>query len=235
MIEVSTSILNVKEKDSVKTFYDLETAKTNFFHIDVMDGKFVDNNTAKRMLEYATNIKQISNVPLDVHLMVEDTKKYIDDYLALEPMYITVHKEAFKSKEEFEEIILYIKENRIKVGVAIKPETKVEEIYEILPYIHLILVMTVEPGKGGQGLIPATISKIAELSNYRQENNLDFYIEADGGINEKTINQVREAGTDIVVAGTAIVNAENYKIAIQTLKKESSKWFFFYICNLTKL
>ena len=223
MIEVSTSILNVKEKDSVKTFYDLETAKTNFFHIDVMDGKFVDNNTAKRMLEYATNIKQISNVPLDVHLMVEDTKKYIDDYLALEPMYITVHKEAFKSKEEFEEIILYIKENRIKVGVAIKPETKVEEIYEILPYIHLILVMTVEPGKGGQGLIPATISKIAELSNYRQENNLDFYIEADGGINEKTINQVREAGTDIVVAGTAIVNAENYKIAIQTLKKESSK------------
>ena len=223
MIEVSTSILNVKEKDSVKTFYDLETAKTNFFHIDVMDGKFVDNNTAKRMLEYATNIKQISNVPLDVHLMVEDTKKYIDDYLALEPMYITVHKEAFKSKEKLEEIILYIKENRIKVGVAIKPETKVEEMYEILPYIHLVLVMTVEPGKGGQGLIPATISKIAELSNYRQENNLDFYIEADGGINENTINQVREAGTDIVVAGTAIVNAENYKIAIQTLKKESSK------------
>ncbi len=223
MIEVSTSILNVKEKDSVKTFYDLETAKTNFFHIDVMDGKFVDNNTAKRMLEYATNIKQISNVPLDVHLMVEDTKKYIDDYLALEPMYITVHKEAFKSKEELEEIILYIKENRIKVGVAIKPETKVEEMYEILPYIHLVLVMTVEPGKGGQGLIPATISKIAELSNYRQENNLDFYIEADGGINEKTIKQVGEAGTDIVVAGTAIVNAENYKIAIQTLKKESSK------------
>ena len=98
MVEISTSILSVEEKDCMKTFYDLETAKTDLFHIDVMDGKFVENDTSKKMLEYASNIKQMSNLPLDVHLMVEDAKSYIQEYLPLEPAYITVHKETLKLK-----------------------------------------------------------------------------------------------------------------------------------------
>lgn len=222
MVEISTSILSVEEKDCMKTFYDLETAKTDLFHIDVMDGKFVENNTSKKMLEYASNIKQMSNLPIDVHLMVEDTKSYIQEYLPLEPAYITVHKESFKTEEELKETIKYIKEYGVKAGVSIKPNTKVEEIYNILPYIHLVLVMTVEPGKGGQSLIETTISKIEELKQYRQEHDLDFYIEADGGINEQTVSLVKDAGADIIVAGTAIIHADDYKKAIQALKKESN-------------
>ncbi len=222
MVEISTSILSVEEKDCMKTFYDLETAKTDLFHIDVMDGKFVENNTSKKMLEYASNIKQMSNLPLDVHLMVEDAKSYIQEYLPLEPAYITVHKESFKTEEELKETIKYIKEYGVKAGVSIKPNTKVEEIYNILPYIHLVLVMTVEPGKGGQSLIETTISKIEELKQYRQEHDLDFYIEADGGINEQTVSLVKDAGVDIIVAGTAIIQADDYKKAIQALKKESN-------------
>lgn len=222
MVEISTSILSVEEKDCMKTFYDLETAKTDLFHIDVMDGKFVENDTSKKMLEYASNIKQMSNLPLDVHLMVEDAKSYIQEYLPLEPAYITVHKETFKTEEELKETIKYIKEYGVKVGVSIKPNTKVEEIYNILPYIHLVLVMTVEPGKGGQSLIETTISKIEELKQYRQEHDLDFYIEADGGINEQTVSLVKDAGVDIIVAGTAIIQADDYKKAIQALKKESN-------------
>lgn len=222
MVEISTSILSVEETECMKTFYDLETAKTDLFHIDVMDGKFVENNTSKKMIEYASNIKQMSNLPLDVHLMVEDTKSYIQEYLPLEPAYITVHKEAFKDEESLKETISYIKEYGTKVGVAIKPNTKAEEIYNILPYIHLILVMTVEPGKGGQSLIETTISKIEELKQYRQEHNLDFYIEADGGINKQTVSLVKDAGADIIVAGTAIIGADDYKKAIQNLKKESN-------------
>ena len=121
MVEISTSILNVNEEDSIKVFYDLETAKTDYFHIDVMDGKFVANDTIKKMNEYTSNLVKISNVPLDVHLMVEDTKKYINMFLPFEPKIITIHQEVLKNIEELKEIIQYIKEQGVKVGVAIKP------------------------------------------------------------------------------------------------------------------
>lgn len=100
MIEISTSILSVEKEKSMKTFYNLEACKTDYFHIDVMDGKFVENNTSEKMLEYAENIKQISNLPLDVHLMVEDVDEYIEQYIPLQPSFITIHYEALKDKEE---------------------------------------------------------------------------------------------------------------------------------------
>ena len=115
MIEISTSILNIEEEKSLRTFYDLEVAKTDYFHIDVMDGEFVENNTTEKMMEYASNIKKISNLPLDVHLMVKDTKKYIEEYLPLNPCFITIHKEAFDGIEELKETIKYIKEQGVKV------------------------------------------------------------------------------------------------------------------------
>ena len=219
MCEISTSVLNVSEDNSVKTFYDLETAKTDYFHIDVMDGKFVNDNTVNKMLEYAGNIKKISNIPLDIHLMVEDTKKHIDEFIALEPLIITIHKEAFKNTDELMKQIKYIKEQGVKVGVAIKPSTPIAEVYDILGYIHLILVMTVEPGKGGQELIKDTVRKIDELNKYRQDKKLEFYIEADGGINIKNSQEIKRRGADILVAGTSIINSENYKETIKELKK----------------
>ena len=114
MVEVSTSILSVKKEDSLATFYNLEVAKTDYFHIDVMDGKFVENDTNEIMQVYCENIKQISNLPLDVHLMVEDVKKYIDLYVPFNPNIITFHVEACKNEEEILKLIKYIKDNNIK-------------------------------------------------------------------------------------------------------------------------
>ena len=219
MIEISTSILSVKEQDSIKTFYNLETAKTDYFHIDVMDGKFVENNTSNLMLKYAENIKQISNLPLDVHLMVEDVDSFIEEYIPLVPSFITIHYEAFSNKTDIIKTINKIKQNGIKCGLSVKPNTKIEEIYEFLPYIHMCLVMTVEPGKGGQTLIPETIEKIQKLKKYITENNIDIYIEADGGINLNTIEPLKKAGVDIAVVGNAIIKSDDYKTLIENLKK----------------
>lgn len=215
---ISTSILSVEEENSTKTFYNLEEAKTDYFHIDVMDGKFVENNTNEKMLNYCNIIKQISNLPLDVHFMVNDVKKFVEEYIKFEPDIITFHYESCSSDEEVMELINFIKENNIKVGLSIKPDTKIEKICKFLPYIHLILVMTVEPGKGGQALIPETLEKIKELKKYIEENNLDTYTQADGGINLDTIEDIKNVGIDIAVVGSAIIKSDNFKETIKKLK-----------------
>lgn len=219
MIEVSTSILSVKKGEESQTFFALEKAHTDYFHIDVMDGKFVEKDTYKKMLEYAAYIKRISNLPLDIHLMVEDVNSAIYDFLAVEPNIITFHYEACKNKEEVMEIIKKIKDNHCKVGLSVKPETKLEEIYEFLPYIHMCLVMTVEPGKGGQTFLTDMVEKIATLKKYIDDNNIEIDIEADGGINLKTAEAVKQAGANILVSGTAILIAKDYKVIIDELKK----------------
>ena len=217
-MEVATSLLDVKKENCIKTFYDIETAGTDYFHIDVMDGKFVENNTVSDMTEYCEYLNSITNIPLDVHLMVEDVMSFIKSFIIFEPRNITVHYEAAKNKEELLEWIKYIKENNCKVGVSIKPETDIEKIYDILPYIHTVLVMTVEPGKGGQKLIDSTIGKISNLKKYIEDNNLEVDIEADGGINLDNINKIKEAGCDIVVAGSCILKSDNMKETIEKLK-----------------
>ena len=218
MVEVSTSILSIKEGEEQKAFLNLEVAKTDYFHIDVMDGKFVEKNTYEKMLQNASYIKRISNLPLDVHLMVEDVKEAIDDFLAVEPNIITFHLEACRSKQEVYEMIQYIKNNHCKVGISIKPSTDIKEVYEFLPYIHLCLVMTVEPGKGGQTLMTDMLKKIVKLKQYREEQKLELDIEADGGINLRTAPAVKKAGVDILVSGTAIVMANDFKTIIDELK-----------------
>ena len=220
MVEVSTSILSIDKENAIQTLYNLEIAKTDYFHIDVMDGKFVENNTNDLMLEYCEYLNSITNIPLDVHLMVEDVEEYIKSYLVFEPNIITFHYEASKNKEELMKWIKYVKENNCRVGISVKPNTNIEEIYDILPYIHMVLVMTVEPGKGGQKLIPETIEKIRKLKEYIDENNLEIDIEADGGINLDNMQIIKEAGCNIIVAGTSIVKAENYGEVIKKFKEE---------------
>ena len=218
MMEISTSILTVKKENCIQTFYNLETAGTDYFHIDVMDGKFVENNTVELMTEYSEYLNTITNVPLDVHLMVEDVLPFIKSFMIFEPRNITVHYEAAKNKEELLEWIEYIKKNNCKVGISIKPDTKVEDIYELLPFIHTVLIMTVEPGKGGQALIPETIDKIRNLREYIEKENLEVDIEADGGINADNISTLADAGVDIAVVGTYLIGSEDYKETIKMLK-----------------
>ena len=151
--------------------------------------------------------------------MVKDVKNLVDSYLIFNPNIITFHYEACKDKQEVYDLIKYIKENNCKVGIAVKPNTKVEEIYEYLPFVHLVLIMTVEPGEGGQKLLPNTIQKIKEIKKYIDENNLEVDIEADGGINIENAEIVKEAGANILVSGSAIINATDYKEVVNKLKE----------------
>lgn len=218
MIEVSTSLLNANNEGIIKTIYNLEKAKTDYFHIDVMDGEFVEDNTNSKMLEFCEYLNSVTNVPIDVHLMVNDLKNYIDSYSIFNPNIITFHYEACKDKDEILKIINYIKSKEIKVGIAIKPDTPIDNIYEFLPIVHTILIMTVEPGKGGQKLIGTTIEKISKLKEYIKLNNIDIDIEADGGINVENSKQLIDAGVDIIVSGNGILNTDNFEETIRELK-----------------
>ena len=218
MREVSTSILNVEKGKEAEVVLALEKAKTDYFHIDVMDGKFVEKDTYNWMKQISDYIKRISNLPLDVHLMVEDVIPAINDFASVEPNLITFHLEACKNEEEVKQAIELIKKYNARVGISVKPETKIEEIYKYLPYVHVVLIMTVEPGKGGQTLIIDMLDKIKTLKNYINENNLDTIIEVDGGINLATCDRVKQAGAEMLVSGTAIIKAKDYKVIIDELK-----------------
>ena len=218
MIEVSASILTVDKEEAVRTFYNLETAKINYFHIDVMDGKFVERDTTELMKDYALTISHISNLGLDVHLMVENVEEYVDEYSMLEPEMLTFHIEATKTEERTQNIIDEIKRSGSRVGISISPDTDIEKIKKYLDKIHMVLVMTVVPGKGGQKLIPETIEKVRELKKYIDENNIDIDIEVDGGINDETAELAKEAGANILVAGNYLISAENISEAVKKLK-----------------
>ena len=219
MVEISASILTVEKGREAETFLTLEKSKIDYFHIDVMDGKFVMKDTYHEMVEYSSYLKRISNLPMDIHLMVEDVKTAIEVFSTVEPNIITFHLEACKDKEQVMENIKLIKERGARVGIAVKPETNIEEVYEYLPYIHTCLVMTVEPGKGGQKLIPETIQKVEKIKEYIENNNIDIDVEVDGGINLENKEELKKAGANILVIGSCIINSNDYKERIETIKK----------------
>lgn len=218
MTEISASVLTVEKDNATTTFYNLETAKVNYFHIDVMDGKFVQKNNLSLMKDYALTISHISNLGLDVHLMVENVEEVADEYLMLEPEILTFHIEATKNEERTKNIIELIKNSGTRVGIAISPETSIEDIKPYLNSIHMVLVMTVVPGKGGQKLIPETLEKVKSLKQYITENNIDIDIEVDGGINDITAEQAILSGANILVAGNYLVSAENISEAVKKIK-----------------
>ena len=219
MFEVSTSLLNAEKGKESEIILNLEKAKTDYFHIDVMDGKFVEKNTYDWMKSMCSYIRRLSNLPLDIHLMVEDIKSSFEDFIVYDPNIITFHYEACKDDEEVMEFINLIKNNNSKVGISIKPNTPIEKITKFLPYVHVVLIMTVEPGKGGQTFISDMNSKVESIKKYKDDNDLDFQIEVDGGINLATCEYVKKAGAEILVSGVAILKAVNYKTIIDELKE----------------
>ena len=218
-MKISASILSVEKENATQKFYNLEVANIDYFHIDVMDGKFVKKNTSEIMKDYALTIKHISQTPLDVHLMVEDLDYYINEYLDLNPSYITFHYEVNMNKEQILKTIKLIQENGVRAGISIKPNTDVKEILDFLPYLSLVLVMSVEPGEGGQKFMDSAVDKIKELRQYIDKNNLEVDIEVDGGINDKTVELIKEAGADIAVVGTHLINSSDYSKEVEILKK----------------
>lgn len=218
-MEISTSLLSVKKEDIIQTIYNLEVAHTDYFHIDVMDGRFVENDTSETMRIYCEYLNQITNVPIDVHLMVTNIKEYIDSYSIFNPNIITFHYEACKDDTEVDKYIEQIKGRECKVGLAIKPNTDIEKIVKFLPKINLLLIMSVEPGKGGQKFIESTVEKIKKAKAKIDELGLDTEIEVDGGINLENSKEVKEAGATMLVSGTGIISSKDYSYTIKKLKE----------------
>ena len=218
MAEVSVSVLDVEEENAINVFYNIETAKIDYFHIDVMDGEFVKKDNVLQMRDYALKITSISMTPIDVHLMVKNPREHFDYFVDLGVNRITFHVEACSNKDEIISLAKYLNENRIKVGIAVNPDTDIKEIFDVLPYVHMVLVMSVVPGKGGQNFIPDTLDKVEILRKYCEEQELDIDIEIDGGINDETGKEAVEAGANILVSGNYVLNADDYKEAINNLK-----------------
>ena len=197
-MKVNVSILSstIKPQDIVK---ELDKTNADYIHIDIMDGKFVDNKTWT--ISEITKITKNSTLPLDVHLMVNNPSKYIEDYAMLNTNDIIFHYEAVK---DVNSMIDEIKNYGLKVGIAINPDTDVEKIFPYLDKIDLVLVMSVYPGKSGQSFIEESLDKIRKLKQEIQEKNLKTLISVDGGINEETGKLCKEAGVDILVSASYI-------------------------------
>ena len=211
MVKIAPSILAANMDDLENDIKEVVAAGADYIHIDVMDGKFVPNETpGLKMLKVAQNA---TNIILDVHFMVENPKEYMKDFIE-DADIITFHVEA-ADENTINEIIQLLKSKGKKVGMSIKPNTSIDVLIPYLEKIDMVLIMTVEPGFGGQKLIPETIEKIKELRKLK----LKLDIEVDGGINLETAMLVKEAGANILVAGTAVFKAEDKREVIEKLRK----------------
>ncbi len=197
---------------------ELERDKADWLHCDVMDGVFVERKTIDEVVVSLLSTK--TQLPLDVHLMVANPQDKVASYAKAGAHSITVHYEAFGGKMQLLNTLHKMRTLGVKVGLSIKPGTDIECILRYLPLVDIFLVMSVEPGKSGQSFIKDSLTKIAFLQKYREENKLNFLIEVDGGINEKNVNMVVGIGADIIVAGSAIYNSDNRAQTISKLRCE---------------
>jgi len=203
-ILIAPSILSADFTQINKAIDLIEKADADWIHLDVMDGQFVPEITFGQKM--VRDIKKNTSRPLDVHLMVEDSHLSIDDYIKAGATNITVH---YESTTHLHRVLTLIKDGGVKAGVSIIPSTSVKLIYPVLDIVDIVLVMSVNPGYGGQSFIESSLEKIAKLKKYRDKNNLNFLIAVDGGINLKTADSVKKAGADVLIAGSAFFFSDN--------------------------
>ena len=206
---ISPSILTLDFSNIQTQCAKLQRDGADWIHLDVMDGIFVPNSTFDWQL--VSQVKQAVTIPLDVHLMVVDPINVVDNYAKAGADIITFHLEAAK---DVIATINAIKKSSCKVGISIKPGTPVAEIEPYLPLIDMVLVMSVEPGFGGQKFMPSAVERIAQI----RALNPDILIQVDGGINPQTAPLLKNAGANVLVAGSAIVNTDNWEKAISNLR-----------------
>lgn len=197
----------------------IEIGGADWIHCDVMDGHFVPNISFGSIVVKAA--KSSSKHPLDVHLMIENADSFIEGFVEAGAAYVTVHQEAVI---HLNRTVNRIKELGAKAGVSINPSTPVESLKEIAEEIDLLLIMSVNPGFGGQSFIKSSLRKIEEAAKLRTQMNSNFLIEVDGGINIKNISSILDAGADVIVAGSSIFQADNVSAATTELKNIINKY-----------
>ncbi len=213
MMKISPSILSCDYGKIAEELKDMELAGADYMHIDVMDGHFVPNLTLGAPVIKC--IRKATNAPFDVHLMISDPLKYIDDFCDAGADIITFHTECDSPIDETIEKIL---SRGVKASLTVKPKTPVEDIFPYLDKLSMVLIMTVEPGFGGQSFMEDMMAKVSSLRKEINARGLDCEIEVDGGINEKTIAIAAAAGADVFVSGNALFTSPDRKAAVEKFK-----------------
>ena len=214
---LAPSILSADLSNLSQQIRYVEIGGADLIHCDIMDGKFVPNLTFGPIVVEA--VRRITKLPIDVHLMIEKPENLIADFVNAGADYISVHQEEVV---HLNRIVERIKELGAKAGIVLNPATPIESLNDILEYVDFILIMSVNPGYGGQKFIPNSLRKIKELVEVRELLGLDFKIEIDGGVSSKNINDILAAGCDIFVAGSSIFSKDNISAATAELKNSIS-------------
>lgn len=211
-MEIAPSILSILNQNVIAITQKLESLGIKYLHLDVMDHLFVPNQTFD--YQFIQQIRPFSTLIFDTHLMIVEPEKQIDNYLDAGSDIITFHIEATHNAQE---IIDKIKNRNKKVGIAIKPKTAVDSIIPYLKQLNLVLIMSVEPGFGGQKFIENVLEKVRFLKAYKEEQHLSYQIEIDGGINNQTIDLAKQSGVELAVVGTYLFQKENIEATLKEL------------------
>jgi ribulose-phosphate 3-epimerase len=214
MIKIAPSMLSADFSRLGEQIEAITGAGADYIHVDVMDGHFVPNISFGASVMKSLN--GISSAPYDVHLMIEDPDKYLEDFVTDRTEYITVHQEACP---HLNRTIQHLHSCGVKAGVALNPGSPICLLDEVLEEADMILIMSVNPGFGGQSLIPSTLKKIQKLAALREQEGYKWTLEIDGGVNLKTISDVSASGVDIMVAGSAVFGAEDLGGRVKELRE----------------
>lgn len=222
-IRIAPSLLAADAAKLGEEVCKVEKAGAEWLHLDIMDGHFVPNLSYSAQVVRA--LRPLSNMFFDVHLMISEPQKYIDDFIDAGADLITVHTEAVKSTDKLREIADYLHSKNVKAGISIKPKTSVEEVKDVLDAFDMLLIMTVEPGFGGQSYMADMEDKIKSAASIADNEHQHLDIQVDGGISLKTVSHAASCGANIFVAGSAVFNASDTNAVVSELRRLASDAF----------